>query len=62
MNDDDERPIANLHDELRLLARVIARALGIVEAYWEAANTYPAAHPYRAALATITQYLRRRYG
>jgi hypothetical protein len=46
--------------ELRDLARVIKRALGLVIAFW--AQTLPPTHPYRQAARMIESYLGERYG
>lgn len=52
----------NLHQEVALLIRVLARAGGMVLAHWDNTNTYPAQHPYRLALLTVVEYLKTRQG
>ena len=47
--------------ELRELAGVLRRAIGILTAYW-AAIGLPPEHPYRQAAQTVAGYLARRYG
>lgn len=51
---------ASVHGELRSLARVWVRALGVVIAYWTA-NGQPPEHPYRQAALMVVRYLQRRY-
>lgn len=46
--------------ELRELAAVLKRAIGILTAYW-AALGLPPQHPYRQAAQTVVGYLERRY-
>lgn len=46
-------------NELRALARVIKRALGVVSAHWAA--TLPKQHPYRQAARMVESYLEQRY-
>lgn len=61
--DDSGRPVAPCAiietDELRDLARVVRRALGVLLAYWS--QTLPATHPYRQAARMVESYLRTRY-
>lgn len=61
--DDSGRAVADYAtietDELRALARVVRRALGLLLAYW--AQTLPATHPYRQAARMVESYLRTRY-
>jgi hypothetical protein len=64
MTTPDEEPLELVRDvqgELRAGARVTARALGVVIAYWDMTDM-PQAHPYRVAALMVVGYLRRRYG
>jgi hypothetical protein len=47
-------------EELRDLARVVKRALGIVIVFWD--QTLPTTHPYRQAARMVSSYLEKRYG
>jgi hypothetical protein len=46
-------------NELRDLARVLRRVIGVLTVFWAA--TLPAAHPYRQAARMLDSYLERRY-
>jgi len=64
MTTPDDEPLEVVRDvqgELRAGARVLARALGVIVAHWEATDM-PPSHPYRVAALMVVGYLRRRYG
>jgi hypothetical protein len=56
----DETATIETSTELRDLARVLKRALGVIVAYWIILR-YPETHPYRQAARMIECYLERRY-
>ena len=53
--------VRDVQGEIKAGARVLARALGILVAHWEATDM-PPSHPYRVAALMVVGYLRRRYG
>lgn len=57
----DESRTIETSTEMRDLARVIKRALGVLMAYW-AVLKLPPTHPYRQAARMVQSYLEQRYG
>jgi len=56
----DEPVILETSTEMRDLARLIKRSIGILVGYWTL-NKMPVSHPYRQVANMLEGYLERRY-